>query len=172
MGFSLYGEIAQANELGLPPEVFEVYSAIFQQLGKMGMTRKEFAAQYFAHFHKPLSGKRQDEILKLLNGVGLIREEQDENDKRVRKIYCSEQKLYTPSVGGTPSSSLPPSRGVYSFDDLVKVFWVEDFVTNKACGVCGDVKPTSWRAETNNNEQIPICEECALEAQKQIGEGS
>ena len=139
--------------------MLEIYQVIFSKLdAKTGKTRKEIAAEYFAHFHKLLSGKRLEEVLKLLTGVGLLHEEPDPDDKRRMKFYNAMEKINTPLVGGNDNGS-PPSAGVFNLDDLVSVGWTEDF-GEKTCGVCGHAKPTAWQAKTNKHETIAICEDC------------
>ncbi|HML02475.1 MAG TPA: hypothetical protein VK487_03775 [Candidatus Bathyarchaeia archaeon] len=130
VGFNLYEQIAQSNELGLPPEVFDIYQRIFSKLRENGITRKDLASLYFAEFHKPLSGKRQDEILKLLNGIGLIREEADQNDRRRMLIYCATEKLNTPTLGGV--QSLPPTRRVFNSIKDPKGTFASDVAKNSS----------------------------------------
>jgi hypothetical protein len=64
-------------------------------------------------------------------------------------------------------SSSPPTQKEYiSLDDLVSVYWKEEALTEKECGVCGYVKPTVWEAKTTKGQTIAICEDCVREYQK------
>ncbi|RLE41404.1 hypothetical protein DRJ19_05930 [Candidatus Woesearchaeota archaeon] len=87
-GYRLYKMVSEANELGLPPEVYDIYVKVLKpHLNDEGITRREFAEYYYEVYHKPLGIRRLNEILKLLSSVGLIREDPDPNDKRYKRIY-------------------------------------------------------------------------------------
>jgi hypothetical protein len=87
-GFKLYEGIRESNEIGLPPEMWEIYKAILPHMTEYGITKKDFSAAYFKVFGKPLSSKRLDEILGLFCGTGLYNEEPDPNDRR-RLLYTT-----------------------------------------------------------------------------------
>lgn len=40
-----------------------------------------------------------------------------------------------------------------SLDDLISVYWKEEFSYNE-CAICGYVKPTSWEATTNKSAHL------------------
>jgi hypothetical protein len=84
-GFRLYYGIAEANELGLPPEIFRIYMVLKPYLdnNENGITRKEFQEWYFKNFHKPIGRDGASDILKILDSVGLIVEQPDPVDKRL-----------------------------------------------------------------------------------------
>lgn len=127
-GFGLYESISEANELGLPPEVYEIYVRIFRNMGEE-LTRKDFASKYYMEFRKPLSGKRQDEVLRLLNSVGLIREEPDPNDRRRLVIYPQlGVKLNTREVRSN-SENLLQSRGVFNFEGIPDLPSTQELLT-------------------------------------------
>jgi hypothetical protein len=56
-------------------------------------------------------------------------------------------------------------KGV-GLDDLTSVYWKEEALIEKECGVCGYVKPTVWEAVTTKGQVIAICEDCVREYQK------
>lgn len=145
IGFNLYKGISEANELGLPPEVYEIYDKIVKN-EENGFTRKELANKYFAEFHKPLNSKRQDEILMLLNGVGLTREEPDPDDRRRFLIYpqvkgylsntesLTSNELNTPQlVGETKPKPQEPffHHCFFCQEPIMTDDWVTDEFTNR-----------------------------------------
>lgn len=85
-GFRLYNEISTANELGLPPEVYSVFLEIRERIPQPGATKKELQALYYQTFHRTIGTKRLDEVLGLLESVGLLAKEVDPSDKR-RMLY-------------------------------------------------------------------------------------
>jgi hypothetical protein len=56
-------------------------------------------------------------------------------------------------------------KGV-GLDDLASVYWKEEPLREKECGVCGYVRPTVWEAVTTKGQVIAICEDCVREYQK------
>ena len=96
-GFRLYEQIGEANELGLPPEVFHIYQVITPLIPENGVTRRELNALYYKLFSRTMGSKRLQELLNLLFSVGLWTEEPDPNDKRLKRI-------------------LPTGRGGYSLE--------------------------------------------------------
>jgi len=82
VGFNLYEEISTANELGLSPEVYNIYVKLKEQIQDEGITRKELQTLYYKTFHRTIGKKRLKEILEILQSVGLIMEEPDPNDRR------------------------------------------------------------------------------------------
>jgi len=82
VGFNLYEEISTANELGLSPEVYNIYVKLKEQIQEEGVTRKDLHTLYYKTFHRTIGKKRLKEILEILQSVGLIMEEPDPNDRR------------------------------------------------------------------------------------------
>jgi len=58
------------------------------------------------------------------------------------------------------------SRSIH-LSDLTSVYWKDEPLTEKQCGVCGYVKPTVWEAVTVKGQVIPLCEECVQAYQKE-----
>lgn len=85
-GLKLYVEISTANELGLPPEVFNVFLALKEKVPDSGATRKQLRAFYYQTFHRTIGTKRLDETLNLLESVGLLADEPDPSN-RSQKLF-------------------------------------------------------------------------------------
>ncbi len=95
-GFRLYNEISTANELGLPPEVYSVFLEIKERIPGAGATKKELQALYYQTFHRTIGTKRLDEVLGLLESVGLFAKDVDPTDKR--------RMLFSPTCAGVFNS--------------------------------------------------------------------
>jgi len=98
-GFKLYEVIAEANELGLAPELLEVYKAIEEDGKEDGYTIAEFQRLYLQVFHKPIGYDKARKMLANLASVGLLTEDVDSKDKRrVRYLRVGVQvKVHAPS---------------------------------------------------------------------------
>jgi len=92
-GFKLYYAVSEANELGLPPEIYDIYRKIKPYIPEEGITRNDFQKAYFKEYHKPLGSKKTSEVLKVLTTTGLLLEDSDPNDKRYKRYYLSEKIL-------------------------------------------------------------------------------
>jgi hypothetical protein len=67
----------------------------------------------------------------------------------------------TESSEGTEGSF----KGI-GLDDLTSVYWKEEALTEKECGVCGYVKPTVWEGVTVKGQVIALCDDCVRDYQK------
>ena len=94
----VYREIAEANELGLAPQIYEIYKRVIEPIGTIkvsetetgvtGVTRQMIQREYFRLYHRSLPERRlRTEILPPLEASGLTREEQDPADKRRTLVY-------------------------------------------------------------------------------------
>ena len=83
-GFQIYDEIAESNELGLAPQVLEIYKTTIEPLIREVPTdRKAIAKKYFEIYHQPLSDRKLREyILPAVENAGLIHLDVDPLDKR------------------------------------------------------------------------------------------
>jgi DNA-directed RNA polymerase subunit RPC12/RpoP/DNA-binding MarR family transcriptional regulator len=97
-GFKLYEEISAANELGLPPEVHNIYAKLEDQIPDEGLTRKELQTAYYQIFHRTVGKKRLDQVLSLLETVGLLTEEPDPNDRRQKRFLLTPRGVYISSM--------------------------------------------------------------------------
>jgi hypothetical protein len=110
---TLYAEISEANELGLAPQVFEIFRQVIQPIGTaspniiVGVTKRDILREYFRLYHRPLPLKRlEKEVLPPLDASGLIAEEPDPDQKNRNLIY--------PQVAGSNARGkvTPPKVGV------------------------------------------------------------
>lgn len=87
-GYNLYSELAPANELGLSPEVFQLYQKKLKPIFEKGLTitRRNLAKAYFELFKVRGSSKRIISIVNLLVETGLAEEVTDPNDRRVKVL--------------------------------------------------------------------------------------
>src|SRR5207249_4943511 len=80
----IYRKVGKSNELGLAPEIYNIYTDIILPLSSSGgVDRKTIQAAYFMHHGRTLSPQRlRQQILPALEAAGLIGEEPDPIDKR------------------------------------------------------------------------------------------
>jgi hypothetical protein len=152
VGFSLYEEISTANELGLSPEVYNIYVKLRERIPEEGVTRKELQTLYYKTFHRTIGTKRLKEIVDILQSVGLITEEPDPNDKRqkrflltCRRVFISNndgqhaktnEKINTPQgVSNTKNQNLPTPQRAYNSKPTT-------------CWVCHEFLPEDLRNTT------------------------
>jgi hypothetical protein len=81
-GFKLYQNVAEANELGVAPELLEIYKAIEADDKEDGYTIMEFQRLYMQVFHKPVGYDKARKMLATLASAGLLAEDVDSKDKR------------------------------------------------------------------------------------------
>ncbi len=94
-GFRLYEEFSVANELGLPPEVYNIFEKLKPQIPENGVTKRQFATKYYQVFNRTIGKKRLNQILDLLLTVGLLNEEQDPEDRRQKRYTVTCQKIFS-----------------------------------------------------------------------------
>ena len=93
-GFKLYEEFSVANELGLPPEIYNIYEKLKDQIPENGMTKRELAAEYYKTFHRIVGNKQLDQTLDVLLSVGLLTEEQDSEDRRQKRYIVTPSGVF------------------------------------------------------------------------------
>jgi len=140
-GFSLYEEISAANELGLPPEVYNIYTNIKDQISDEGLTRKELQALYYQTFHRTIGKKRLDQVTSLLQTVGLLTEEIDPKDKRQKRFLLTPRGVYIPSISSqhprnvgkinTPKGVSNSQQKTLVTPQRVYIFELEDVLRKK-----------------------------------------
>jgi hypothetical protein len=181
-GFKLYHGVSEANELGLSPELFNIYQKLKPCINENGISLIEFQSVYYKEFHKPLGYDSARKTLKTLASVGLLTVKPDPIDRRVPRYFVFE-------VGVTPENGLPPCAKQNSLDstiqtlnpraeksiildstvqpeDLKAIFWSDQFYDKHPCAVCGYSKLTNWKAETFKGNEFWICEDCKQEWEK------
>jgi hypothetical protein len=88
-GFALYKEIELSNELGLSPYIFRIYTDVIAPLLDYdgvgnGVTREDIIKKHYEVRHKMLSPETlRKDILPQLEVVGLIRQEKDQETKKM-----------------------------------------------------------------------------------------
>jgi hypothetical protein len=90
VGFRLYNSVSEANELGLSPELFDIYKKMKPHIQESvnGLTRKELQKFYFQEFHKNIGREGLGNVLKAWENVGLVTEIPDPVDKRFLRYVC------------------------------------------------------------------------------------
>jgi hypothetical protein len=99
-GFKLYGEVSQANELGVSPYVMGIYEeVIVPVISENGTTRRDI---YQSHYSKrgtwPSTQWYEKEVFPALVAAGLIVEEPDQNDKRRKLVYPPDHTMVSSPV--------------------------------------------------------------------------
>jgi len=117
-GFKLYTSVSEANELGLSPELFNIYESLSPsiKLEVGGVDRKEFQKLYYESFHKILGRKSADVILTAFETAGLLVSQQDQLDKRVTK-YIPPDMGYTPKHIEAYQKEVTPPEGTHNLGD-------------------------------------------------------
>jgi len=131
-GFSLYREIATPNELGVSPEIYDLYESVLLPLtsGGTGVDRKEIGRAYADHYHRTLNNDRlRREILPSLESAGLITQEADPDDRRQTLVWCTvSAPISSPENRGKNSAPTP-----LSYDLLVKALRKRGASTADSC---------------------------------------
>ena len=103
VAFKLYEEVAKPNELGVAPQIYEIYQNVIAPLLNDGaeVTRQSVADAYYRLYRRVIPDWRlRQEVIPQLCQAGLIGEKENPNNRR-------EKVLYTPV-------SLTISSGEYS----------------------------------------------------------
>ena len=102
---SLWDKISESQEHNLSPFVYDIYKDVlmpaFKEKNKFesedepkGLTRKEIKSKYYeVHGRMIDDWQFRQQILPMLETSGLIYEEPDQNDKRKKLIFVSEQVI-------------------------------------------------------------------------------
>jgi hypothetical protein len=109
-GFSLYKEIAESNELGLSPQLYEIYVTVIKPLldPERALGKDEVASAYLERYGRPLPWRRLDrEILPSLEAATLIRLEPDPLDRRRMVVYPPHAGNISPPETILPLSGVP-----------------------------------------------------------------
>ena len=92
IGFKYYNTVAEANELGIPPEVYTVFNSFKTKMqeNSEGFTRKDFQTMYFKAFRKFIGREKAKAFIDTLETAGLIIEQPDPTDKRIMRYVCEQ----------------------------------------------------------------------------------
>jgi hypothetical protein len=168
--FAIYGEIAECQELGIPPYLHQMFKDIIEPLyleknseckggeGTLeryseyrsgegtpkGLARKEIIARHFDVYGRPLpEWLLRQEILPTLESVGLVFEEEDPDNRRRKLIYVG-----TPTP--TPTLTISNESGASQPQAGQR--------TLGACEQCGaEITGATIYAEDGTR----LCEKCA-----------
>ena len=171
VGFSLYSEISTANELGLPPEVYNIYVKLRDKIPQEGATRKELQTFYYETFHRTIGKKRFDETLSILQSVGLITEEPDPNDRRQKlytpchEVFISKKENQHKKIGNQPERINTPQHRVPT--TLVSVILLKEPYEG-TCTQCGQRRVLYHQIKTANVEWGHVCQDCGEAAKEKI----
>ncbi len=161
-GFRLYEEFSAANELGLPPEVFNIFEKIKTQIPEKGITKREFAKKYYNTFHRTVGKKRLEQILNLLLAVGLITEEDDPEDKRRKKYTVTPQGVFNSNNNKDESGNNEKINTPEGVSNSQQKIIENSFFSH--CSHCRDVLPDV--EEYKKIDGKPVCAKCFKEHQK------
>jgi hypothetical protein len=168
--FAIYGEIAECQELGIPPYLHQMFKDIIEPLyleknseckggeGTLeryseyrsgegtpkGLARKEIISRHFDVYGRPLpEWLLRQEILPTLESVGLVFEEEDPDNRRRKLIYVASP---TPTLALTISNESGASQPQAGQRTL------------GACEQCGaEITGATIYAEDGTR----LCEKCA-----------
>ncbi len=90
-GFKVYGMIVEANELGLSPQLYEIYTTVVKPLLEDradGFDRKAVSTRYRSTFGRNLSDdKLRRDVLPALESAGLLVQITDPKDRRRTLVF-------------------------------------------------------------------------------------
>jgi hypothetical protein len=112
--FQLYGQIAESNELGLPPEVYQIYIEVLKPMlkEKQLATRQQVLNAYYQIYGRFLNESRlRREILPALEAKGLVVQESDPTDKR-RTLLALPENIGELSVYSTDKLDAPERKNI------------------------------------------------------------
>lgn len=175
-GLQLYEKVRIPNEIGVTPEILEIYQAIIQPKTE-GLSLRNLLEEYTKYYSRRLSVWRlEKEIIPSLLGAGLVIEERDQNDKR-KKIFYPQVDTHLIShsdefqnkmrVGGGVENSQSlnheslPLRNVVDVKNVLAVTAL-DPVSRGDCPLCGqrDVSLT-WQVQLLDSTRYDtVCMDC------------
>lgn len=180
-GFRLYSKVSISNEMGLPPEVFNIFMQIKDHIPAIGATRTDISKLHYEAFNRTLGKKRLDEIIGLLLSVGMFNEEQDKIDGRVKRYVLTGQGVYISKLEDTlehygetepklntpqPVSSAVPLKNV-KVEDVLKLERLGPGIPDKCveCGFSGDM---GWQITKHDGAWGLLCDECGLQLEARL----
>jgi ribosomal protein S27AE len=165
VGFRLYYTISKANELGLSPEIYNVFQKIKPRIGALGISYLEFQQAYYREFHKPLGYDSAKTILKTIAGIGQLSETVDPQDKRIARYVVVEPEIYGAQGGGKTENQeeSPPGETPYCFAKLERLSH-----TQGICSQCGSKGSLDYVATTHSDEKRYFCGACGRKLEDEI----
>jgi len=183
-GFRIYEEVAKSNEIGLPPEVYNIFKELEPEIPESGIRRKDFLKLYFEKFHRTLGNKRFKEITDLGSTVGIISEEADPYDKRQSLMLLTGRRVFSFKAENEPETSeniytlQGVSNTIFSIDQVKGILELKTSYTGH-CDYCGKgsldmvnyPKPIiRYSAETFEGKKYLLCEDCGQKLTKELRE--
>lgn len=112
IGFKYYGTVSEANELGIPPEIYDLYKTFEAKMEdwENGFTRKDFQKMYFQIYHKRVGRGKATDLIETLVDSGLLIEQPDPIDRRINRYVCGEMGVTLEDAENTP-----PPQYTHSF---------------------------------------------------------
>lgn len=147
-GYQLYLGISAANELGLPPETYNIYAKLVPQISEEGITLREFQKLYYKTFHRVLGKRKIDEIVGLLESAGLIACEPDPNDRRRKLLLPTGQRVFISEDENNGSNSQNRGAKINTSESVGKknlVFADDSAEALRNCWVCRHPLPRDLR---------------------------
>jgi len=94
-GKKLYAEIAESNELGLPPVIYGVWKDIIKPTFDMGegIRIDAVAVKYYKEYRERIGGKRLDSMIDILVEVGLVIRISDPDDRRRVLLWSPDMEI-------------------------------------------------------------------------------
>ena len=104
-GLKLWEKLAESQEHNLPPYIFQLHQEIILPVyqlknsdnlsdAKLGISKKEFDKKHYEVFNNTLPNwKLRQEIIPMLETAGLIYQESDPTDKRIKLIFPNDPAL-------------------------------------------------------------------------------
>mgnify|MGYP001042692884 CR=1 FL=1 len=92
VAYILYSKICEANEMGISPEIYEIYHRVIEKNVNDGFNKRDIFTFYLKEYQRPLSTKRlNEEIIPTLEAAGLIYWDESAGSKP--KIYRLSKNL-------------------------------------------------------------------------------
>jgi hypothetical protein len=115
IGFKYYGTVAEANELGLPPEVYQIYQTFRTEMVN-GFTRRDFQSMYFRKFRKPCGRSKASGFIEMLEQTGLIVQDEDNPDRKTKHYKLADMCAEGVGADNIEHSNMqtPPPEHTYS----------------------------------------------------------
>lgn len=97
-GFELYKPIADSNEMGLPPFIYNIYQDVILPLGDV-MNHEQIDRKYFLTYHNSLAALRFKDIMDQLIGVGFIIKEKSGSSYIYKLVRDNVPKSLVEKIG-------------------------------------------------------------------------
>jgi len=164
--FKILEEIAESQELGIPPYIYLFFQNVIKPLWEeknkdnsnpIGLTRKEILARHYEVYGKAIpEWFLKQEILPPLESAGLIYQEQDSEDKRRTLVYvsCNAPPCYSTYSDSSSEKNVEPG-GEVEEGNLQKYIELEGGEDKTAISTIEKIKQSIIGLEKYFPEGIP-----------------